>query len=70
MDSEPNNILEGFSVCNLAWKFRVLLLFEVIYYFSLGDLATFVKVKTHFMYSVIIAVPPNSKKDFKRLQKK
>lgn len=44
--------------------------FEVLYYFSLGDLATFVKVKTHFMYSFMIAVPPNSKNDFKRLKKK
>lgn len=45
-------------------------IFEVIDYFSLSDLATLVKVKSHFLYSFIIAVPSNSKKDFKRLKKK
>lgn len=70
MDNQLNKIQDAFSVYNLAWKFWALVIFEVMYYFDLSNLATFVKIKIHFTYSFIIYVSPNFKKDFQRHKKK
>lgn len=70
VDNQLNKIQDAFSVYNLVWKFWALVIFEVMYYFDLSDLATFVKIKIYFTYSFIIYVPPNFKKDFQRHKKK